>query len=424
MFSFEDYYKLLNSALSLEYQEKCEKLSAYLSHLKEEVNKSKGFRERKEKFLLFVGSFVEELVRLEKNRRDAFRQNACASDMMRLQKGVLAYFEEENYNQGFFSPAFSNEAFNGGLGLNLCALAASFVDGIEDALASRRYMLLKRVNFFLAIAKNFDETRISAESVQKLLADFKKEAIMDELTLEFLSRTALDRSAYATLSVGTDGQTDWSNTNYVYRAASLIDAWTEELAEKMADADESFVEEKANAIVDAIKRSSSTQERGQSKHGAKTKRDSFDKLSLFSYTLGTERVVSSVMKKVKEADLNVEYLPIASSNFTLPQVFLMDHEADMSLYLTTEYAEAYKTTWNQLEIRFASVLGQLHSDFFLRINLPYIAKVEHSLLDNALQLTDEQKALQKELFDMKRVSLGQTLPGHYFNELTYTLVLN
>lgn len=424
MFSFEEYYKLLNSAVAPEYQEKCEKLTDYLEILKKEMVKDKGFRERKDKFLLFTGSFVRALAELEQKRREAFRQKASADELHELQKDILSYFEEENYSKSFLCPTYANEVFAGGLGFNLCALAGSFTDGLEDALAGRRYRLLKKINFFLQIAQNFDTTRISAQSVQKLLSDYKTEIVTDELSLEFFARTALDRSAYATLGVSAEETADWSDIAYIYRAASPIDDWTLDLAEKMANAEASFVEEKANSIVDAIKRASSVSDRTQNKKSAKAKRDSFDKLSLFSYTLGAERVVALTLKKVKEADLPVEYLPIVSSNFSLPSVYLADHQADSSLYLSKEYAEVYKAAWNQLEIRFAPVLGQLHSDFFLRINLPYVEKTEHTQPEGALKLTEEQELLQKELFDMKRVSLGQTLPGHYFNELTYTLVLN
>lgn len=322
MFTYEEYYKLYNSACENEYREALAKLDDMLRGMG--TPKEKGFREKVFWFLRTQAEFIQRLCLLEQKRTPQYLSQASLADLTEDQRLMYQDILPGSYENSYTNPAYAASVFGAELGPAIAAVAGVFREGIAHVDTHRRFCLLPLLRFYFALSYKMTHERVTVAGLSQVISKYKAETLETSIGLQLheryspqsggeLERVLTGEGPYSLYSAG------------VYADDNALELWkfTEALPEEK-------ITTMARALVNAYKESF-----------YRERKDIRKKKSVgICYPLGMERLVKAAVPVFKE---EIGFVPFVEAALAVSpnRQYKYDHRYDWAMYLNAESVENY-----------------------------------------------------------------------------------
>lgn len=349
MFTYEEYYKIYNSACENEYREALEKLDDMLRSMG--LPKEKGFREKVFWFLRAQAEFLQKICLLEQKRTEEYLQTASLAQLQEDQALLYADILPDGYEKSYTNPAYASSLFGAGLGPAIAAVAAYFRGSIAHIDTHRRFCLLKTVKFFFTLQYKMTHERVTVEGLGQLLRTQKTGMLDTEIGLSVHEKLSpLNEALMNRVMNAVDPYSLYAFGVYVDENALAMQKY-------LANLPEETVEKMAKAFVSAYRESFYRERKDIRKK----------KTVGIHYPLGMERVIAAAAPLFASEIGFTPFIRFVAASAPNRQ-YEHDHRFDWTLYFDEAYANAYlekyaKTVGDNKAL-FTSYGGPACMDFF------------------------------------------------------------
>lgn len=320
MFTYEEYYKLYNSACENDYREALAKLDDILRGMG--MPKEKGFREKVFWFLRTQAEFIQRLCLLEQKRTSQYLSQASLADLEEDQRLMYQDILPGAYENSYANPAHAASVFGAELGSAIAAVAGVFREGIAHVDTHRRFCLLPLLRFYFALSYKMTHERVTAAGLSQVIGKYKAETLEIGIGLQLHKRYSSQDGGELERVLNGEGPYNLYSAG-VYVEDNALELWkfTEALPEEK-------ITTMARALVEAYKESF-----------YRERKDIRKKKSVgICYPLGMERVVKAAVP-LFTAEIGFAPFVEAALAVSPNRQYKYDHRYDWSMYLNEESAD-------------------------------------------------------------------------------------
>ncbi|MCF0136491.1 MAG: hypothetical protein HUJ69_08740 [Lachnospiraceae bacterium] len=335
MFSREEYYKLFNSRSEERYRELRIQLENHVSELGNPTDK--GFRDKMLRFSKKMGDYLVKLCQLEEGRTEDYLRAASLKDLMDDQNNLYGWILKGNYVKEVVSTTYMNTQVRD-IGPALAMFAAEFVNGAEDAIYHRRFILADRIELYFEMHKRLTRGQIRAEALVGLLRDFHNTIDRKAMEIRILQNySPLDETNTQILR-----EANLREPYYLYEYGVPVGGAERGLQKFLTTYDEDHLQKTAEKIVEAFTGSipqSGLNSRGyrhyngfdRSFEGKDERNDVYEpdmvrNLVALDYPAGSEMLARQILLALDKKGMRGFVRHISTT--AVSQAYLRDHQGD------------------------------------------------------------------------------------------------
>lgn len=310
MFSYEEFYKLLNAKYEgkfLEQKEQLKQLSAkYIYTGKEQT---KGFRDKVKVFYAFHVALYRKILDMEARFSRDYIKSASLKELSEYYQVLYGDLSSEGFSKSYLNEAYVAKAVSRDLAASLSRASKLLRDGAEDGFTHRRYFLFARMEFLFALEKIlFQGGRVEASAIDRLCDSFESDYGEWLYSLRFnKSYNISDRYRTELLF-----ESDPPSPEVIYEYGLPVSDQDYAMAKCMHKLSQETIDKIASALVESFLSGLSEDRRYTRKYNV-----------ALTFAMGMERLAAAVSRELSErSDMQAFVSEISTQSFSPAYVAL------------------------------------------------------------------------------------------------------
>ena len=299
------------------------------------------------KYFDFVGSFIVNLMDLEKEIRGNFFEEKTSEELNNINVELYKDITMDNYINSYANPTYCVGIFGKEVGQTLSFLYTEIRACIIDVYEHRLYDLNLYGDLFCQLYKYITNSKGSCEEgLINIIKNFYKENI--EYFIENRTKELFDPNNGIEVDIILNS--DLNDIKYLYKYGEYIYNSEIRIAQYLNGLDQKTIDDMANTFIEAYYRGFENQKIDLTKKSTVNIR----------YTIGFERVVKSAIQKLEKNNLKPilyryavrsynkrQHLKIGYFATSPNKQYDYDHRYDEVIYFDKDYADLKTKAYNK-----------------------------------------------------------------------------